>query len=131
MASATKVAALVTTYRVLVTAFPQEEHLWTWAIAVIACVSLAWGNIGALVQLSTLARLGSDWPSVLLVTVGTLVISLAAGRLLQSVLYGVSPTDAVTLLGVTALLALATLVANWLPARRAARVDPLVALRAD
>jgi NADH-quinone oxidoreductase subunit N len=50
MASATKIAALVVTYRVLVTAFPQDEHLWSWAIAVIACVSLAWGNIAALVQ---------------------------------------------------------------------------------
>ena len=38
--------------------------------------------IGALVQLSTLARLAHDWPSVVLVTVGTLVISLVAGRLL-------------------------------------------------
>ena len=38
--------------------------------------------IGALVQLSTLARLASDWPSVLLVTVGTLAISVAAGWLM-------------------------------------------------
>ena len=38
--------------------------------------------IGALVQLPTLARLASDWPSVLLVTVGTLAISVAAGRVL-------------------------------------------------
>ena len=36
--------------RLLVTAFPQEEELWTVALAVIACVSLAWGNIAALVQ---------------------------------------------------------------------------------
>jgi NADH-quinone oxidoreductase subunit N len=50
MSSATKVAALVVTYRVLVTAFPHDERLWTWAIAVIACISLAWGNIAALVQ---------------------------------------------------------------------------------
>ena len=52
MASATKIAALAVTYRVLVTAFPQDEHLWRYAIAVIACISLAWGNIGALVQLN-------------------------------------------------------------------------------
>ncbi len=38
--------------------------------------------IGGLVQLSTLSRLASDWPSVSLVTIGTLVISLVAGRLL-------------------------------------------------
>ena len=50
MASATKVAALVVTYRLLVTAFPGEEHLWTWAIAGIACASLAVGNIAALAQ---------------------------------------------------------------------------------
>jgi NADH-quinone oxidoreductase subunit N len=50
MASATKIAALVVTYRVLVVAFPGDVHLWRWAIAVVACISLAWGNIGALVQ---------------------------------------------------------------------------------
>ena len=50
MAAATKVAALVLTLRLLVTAFPSEERLWTVALAVIACVSLAWGNLGALVQ---------------------------------------------------------------------------------
>ena len=50
MSSATKVAALVVTYRLLVTAFPGEENLWTWAFAVIACISLAIGNIAALAQ---------------------------------------------------------------------------------
>jgi NADH-quinone oxidoreductase subunit N len=50
MSSATKVAALVVTYRLLVTAFPENEELWTWALAAIACTSLAVGNIAALVQ---------------------------------------------------------------------------------
>jgi NADH-quinone oxidoreductase subunit N len=50
MSSATKIAALVVTYRVLVTAFPHDERLWTYAIAGIAIASLAWGNIAALVQ---------------------------------------------------------------------------------
>ena len=50
MSSATKIAALVVTYRVLATAFPHDQHLWRVAIAVIAIVSLAWGNIAALVQ---------------------------------------------------------------------------------
>jgi NADH-quinone oxidoreductase subunit N len=50
MSSATKIAALVVTYRVLSVAFPADVHLWRWAIAIIACISLAWGNIGALVQ---------------------------------------------------------------------------------
>jgi len=44
--------------------------------------SLVGATIGALVDLPTLARVGDDWPSVLLVTIGTLVISLLAGRLL-------------------------------------------------
>jgi NADH-quinone oxidoreductase subunit N len=50
MAAATKIAALVLTLRLLVTAFPAEEELWTIALAVIVCVSLAWGNLAALVQ---------------------------------------------------------------------------------
>jgi NADH-quinone oxidoreductase subunit N len=53
MAAATKVAALVLTLRLLVTAFPGEEDLWTVALAVIVCVSLAWGNLAALVQTDT------------------------------------------------------------------------------
>jgi NADH-quinone oxidoreductase subunit N len=50
MSAATKVAALVLTLRILTVAFPMQEHLWTVAIAVIAIVSLAVGNIAALVQ---------------------------------------------------------------------------------
>ena len=50
MAAATKVAALVAFMRLLLTAFPGEEELWTIALAVIATVSLAWGNLAALVQ---------------------------------------------------------------------------------
>jgi NADH-quinone oxidoreductase subunit N len=50
MAAATKVAAFVVTLRILVTAFPEQEHLWTLAIAVLACVSLAVGNLAALAQ---------------------------------------------------------------------------------
>ena len=50
MSSATKVAALVVMERVLVTAFPREAHLWTWAVVGIAILSLAIGNIAALAQ---------------------------------------------------------------------------------
>ena len=50
MAAATKVAALVVTLRILVVAFPEQAHLWTIAIAVLACISLAVGNLAALVQ---------------------------------------------------------------------------------
>ena len=50
MSAATKTAALVVTLRVLVTAFPDESEIWTVAVAVIACVSLVWGNFAALAQ---------------------------------------------------------------------------------
>jgi len=57
--------------------------------------------------------------------------ALGATRLLASMLYGVTPTDPVTFASVAALLAAVALLACWLPARRAARVDPTVALRAE
>ncbi|HUH82059.1 MAG TPA: FtsX-like permease family protein, partial [Solirubrobacteraceae bacterium] len=60
---------------------------------------------------------------------GGLVLALGAGQLLRSQLVGVGPRDPVTYLGIAALLALVGLAAAWLPARRAARVDPMVALR--
>lgn len=50
MSAATKTAALVVFLRVLVTAFPSEADVWTVAVAVIACVSLVWGNLAALAQ---------------------------------------------------------------------------------
>jgi NADH-quinone oxidoreductase subunit N len=50
MSAATKTAALVVTLRLLVTAFPEESDIWTIAVAVLACVSLAWGNFAALAQ---------------------------------------------------------------------------------
>ncbi len=50
MAAATKVAALVLTMRVAATAFGTEAELWTWALAALVVISLAWGNLAALVQ---------------------------------------------------------------------------------
>ena len=50
MSAATKTAALVVTLRILLTAFPEESEIWTVAVAVIACVSLVWGNLAALAQ---------------------------------------------------------------------------------
>jgi NADH-quinone oxidoreductase subunit N len=50
MSSATKVAALLLTFRLMTTAFPDSQHLWGWAFAIIATVSLAIGNFAALVQ---------------------------------------------------------------------------------
>jgi putative ABC transport system permease protein len=55
--------------------------------------------------------------------------SLAATRLLSSMLFEVSPSDAQTFLIVAALLMAVVLLASYVPARRAAKVDPMVALR--
>jgi len=55
----------------------------------------------------------------------------AVTRLMASLLFGVSASDPPTFLGVTFILALSALIAAWLPAERAARVDPMVALRAE
>ena len=58
-----------------------------------------------------------------------LAASLAVSRLLQNLLFDVKPTDPATYLVASLVFALVALLACYIPARRAARVDPLVALR--
>ena len=58
-----------------------------------------------------------------------LAVSAGMTHLMNAMLFGVSPTDPATFVGVALVLASVTLLACWIPARRAMRVDPMVALR--
>jgi len=70
----------------------------------------------------------------LLVTVGVAVglpLIFAATRLAATLLFGLSPTDTVSLLSSVLLMLTVTLVAGYLPSRRATKIDPMVALRCE
>jgi putative ABC transport system permease protein len=58
-----------------------------------------------------------------------LVASIALTRLMKGLLFGISATDPITFAAISLLLVLIGLLASWFPARRATKVDPLVALR--
>jgi len=58
-----------------------------------------------------------------------LIVALALGRVVSTLLFGISGRDPLTLAVVAAVLTVVALLACYVPARRATRVDPLVALR--
>ena len=94
-------------------------------------------------EIGVRAALGADTSAVLnmvlrqglkLVGVGLgigLIASFGATRVLASMLYGVKPTDPVSFAGMSLLLVAVATVATVIPARRAARIDPILALRAE
>lgn len=66
-----------------------------------------------------------------LVVIGYRGTTVAPADFLQAMLYGVGPNDPATFVLVLALLGLVGVVASWIPARRASRVNPVVALRSE
>jgi putative ABC transport system permease protein len=116
------------------------------ALAVVLAVTGLYGVMGTHVsqrtrEIGIRMALGADsgavsrqvvWQGMQLAFAGVaagLAAALVGTRLLRSMLFGVSPADPLTLVLATLLLLLAALVASYVPARRATRVDPMVALR--
>ncbi len=80
------------------------------------------GNVLSLV-------LGKGLRLVLLGVSAGIMASLALTRVMRGLLYEVTPTDPLTFLGASLLLASVALLACWLPARRATKIEPMAALR--
>ena len=136
----------------LVRASVAQPRFYSMLLAIFAAVALALAGIGVFGVMSyTVAQrtreigirmaLGADPGGVLRLIVGRALLlagvglgagalaALALTRVLRSQLFGVGTSDPVTFVGVMAVLGGVALLASWLPARTATRVDPLVALR--
>jgi ABC-type antimicrobial peptide transport system permease subunit len=82
------------------------------------------GQVLAIVARRALLLIGSG-------TAAGLAVALAAGRLLEKILYGVQPSDPLTLAIVLLMMLAIAALACWIPARRAIRINPVVALRQE
>jgi ABC-type antimicrobial peptide transport system permease subunit len=130
--------------------FPSRVAAWTLGGFGVLALLLAAIGIYGVVSYSVAQRtreiglrraLGAKESDVLKLVIGEgffvisiglalgLLVAFGATRLIAGFLYGVAPTDPLTFVGVPVLLGLIALGACYIPARRATKVDPLVALR--
>ncbi|HET9728414.1 MAG TPA: FtsX-like permease family protein, partial [Acidimicrobiia bacterium] len=112
--------AVIGVYGVLAYGVTQRFH----EIGVRVALGAAPNQVAALV---VRRALGLTIPGLLI----GILSSIGLTRILSTYLFHITPTDPATFAGVAVLLALVALAASYLPARRANRIDPLVALRAD
>jgi ABC-type lipoprotein release transport system permease subunit len=122
-----------------------------WTIGLLALILASAGAFGVFAygveerrrEIGVRMALGADARHVVWMMIGWargaivlgigcgLLLSLAAAPLLRRYLYGLSPFDPITYAAISAILIAAALAATWIPARRAAQIDPAITLRAD
>jgi predicted permease len=144
----------ITTLDAVVGRAVSRPRLIAWLLALFGAIGLALGGLGIYgvlayavnqrrQEIGVRVALGASPRSVLLLVIGKGMllagIGVTAGvsgawvltRSMQAVLYDIRPSDPVTFAEVVAVLLGASLLASWLPARRALKIDPVNALRSD
>ena len=142
----------VRTMREVVSESLSNQRLYAWLLGVFAALALTLASAGIYGVMSYLVNqrtqefgvrmaLGASASDVLRMVLHQAILLIGAGvaiglagafavtRVLSDFLFGVKPTDPATFVAVSAVLTLVALLATYLPARRATRVDPMVALR--
>jgi putative ABC transport system permease protein len=131
---------------------PWRFSVWVFGVFAALAVVLASGGLFSIVSLDVSRRrrelavrvaLGAQrrdilqsvlFPAMKRLLAGVafgLLVSVATSGVLRSMLFGIEPLDAATYAAVTLLISLVVMAASYLPARRAARVDPLLTLRSE
>jgi predicted permease len=151
---ANQTIASVTTLEDLLGAAVTRPRLLAWLLALFGVIGLTLGSLGIFGVLAYLVNqrrqemgvrlaLGASPRSLLTLVVGRGMLLAGGGialgvlgaalltRFMQNALYGISPSDPATFALVILVLLGAALLASWLPARRALRIDPVTALRYD